>query len=428
MELEQLTYFILFFILIGLSAFFSGSEVAFFSLSSSEREKLAHKKSYVAKKILQLINYPSRLLATILILNTVVNVSAVVIAAFLTLQLADILGYNQVILILVEIVVVTLIILIVGEITPKLIAKRFALNFTTIVVIPMSVFMWLLSPVTKLFEYLRTIIQKKFQADKKRNTIKTTDIEQLADVVSTRTNIDEPSKNLFQIISGLSDISVKDILIPRMNITAFDIKTSYEKLIDAVKYSQHSYIPIYENNMDNILGIIRSKELLVYLTIEKSSKEFKITNYLQKPLFVPETKKVIEMIKQFQDTRIHCAIVVDEHGGTVGMITLNSTLKYLMDDYKTILQSDLKRIKKMTATTFLVSGSVPVETIEIELNTSLDIGETDISTIGGFVFHLAGKVPDKGEKFTYKNLIFEPISIKQNRIDELIITLTNAVI
>lgn len=397
--------------------------MAFLSLSSSDREKLSNNKSYVAKRILQLINFPSRLLATILILNTIVNVSAVVIAAFLTLQLADILGYNHILLILIEIVVVTLIILIVGEITPKLIAKRFALNFATIAVIPMSVLMWLLYPVTKLFEYLRTSVQKKFQANKKGSTIKTTDIEQLADVVSTRTNIDEPSKNLFQIIVGLSDISVKDILIPRMNITALDIATSYEKLFEAINYTQYSYIPIYEDNMDNILGIIRSKDLLVYLTREKSSKGLRITDHLQKPLFVPETKKVIEMIKQFQSTRIHCAIVVDEHGGTVGMITLNDTLKYLIDDYKTNFQSDPKRIKKLNGTTLLVSGSVPIEKIEIELNISLDIGDVDISTIGGFVFHLAGKIPDKGEKFKYKNLIFEPISIKQNRIDELTITL-----
>lgn len=397
--------------------------MAFLSLSSSDREKLANKKSYVAKRILQLINFPSRLLATILILNTIVNVSAVVIAAFLTLQLADILGYNHILSILIEIVVVTLIILIVGEITPKLIAKRFALNFATIAVIPMSILMWLLYPVTKLFECLRTSIQKKFQVDKKGSTIKTTDIEQLADVVSTRTNIDEPSKNLFQIISGLSDISVKDILIPRMNITALDITTSYEKLFEAINYTQYPYIPIYEDNMDNILGIIRSKDLLVYLTREKSSKGFRITDHLQKPLFVPETKKVIDMIKQFQSARIHCAIVVDEHGGTVGIITLRDIITHLISDYKTILQPDSKSITELNDTTLLVSGAVPVEEVERKLNISLDIEDVDISTIGGFVFHLAGRIPDKGEKFKYKNLIFEPVYIKQNRIDELTITL-----
>ncbi|MFH2004846.1 MAG: transporter associated domain-containing protein [Bacteroidota bacterium] len=245
----------------------------------------------------------------------------------------------------------------------------------------------------------------------------------MADVVSTRTNIDEPSKNLFQIIGGLSDISVKDVLIPRMNITALDIATSFEKLFEEINRTQYSYIPIYEDNMDNILGIIRTKDLLVYLTTQKSSKDFRLSDYIDKPLFVPETNKVVEVIKQFQSTRIHCAIVVDEHGGTVGIITLRDIITHLISDYKTILQPDSKSITELNDTTLLVSGAVPVEEVERKLNISLDIEDVDISTIGGFVFHLAGRIPDKGEKFKYKNLIFEPVHIKQNRIDELTITL-----
>ncbi|MBU2636755.1 MAG: magnesium/cobalt efflux protein, partial [Bacteroidetes bacterium] len=118
-----------------------------------------------------------------------------------------------------------------------------------------------------------------------------------------------------------------------------------------------------------------------------------------------------------------CAIVVDEHGGTVGIITLRDIITHLISDYKTILQPDSKSITELNDTTLLVSGAVPVEEVERKLNISLDIEDVDISTIGGFVFHLAGRIPDKGEKFKYKNLIFEPIHIKQNRIDELTITL-----
>lgn len=419
MFLEIFTYSILFFLLIITSSFFSGSEVAFFSLKNKDIVNITP-HNYINRRLLKLLKNPSQLLITILICNTLVNVSAAVVAAILTLQIIQYFQSGKIIALLIEVVFVTLVILIFGEITPKVIARKYTLQYARFAAIPITFFTFILSPFAKMFEYLMQHIKSFLNYQRKSRIITEDDLKQLTEIVNQQGEIDEPIKQLFRRIGELSFLNAKDILVPRMNMVAIDIVTSLKRLKDVIRFSNSLYIPVFNKSIDNVIGVIYSKDILKVDQTQNDSDTEYILSILKKPLFVPETKNIIELLREFQSSKINVAIVVDEHGGTVGMVTLQDILNCISNN--PLKTTDSKLIKVIDSKTYLVEGTALVKDIEKLLNVKLIDESAKYSTIGGLVLHIAGKIPELYDKFVYRDIVFQVYEVKHNRIQKIKIT------
>lgn len=416
MFLGIITYGILFFLLIIASSFFSGSEVALFSLKNKDILNIAP-KNFINRRLLNLLKNPSQLLITILICNTLVNVSAAVVAAILTLQIIQYFQSDKIIALLVEIVFVTLVILIFGEITPKVIARKYTLQYARFAAIPISCFTFILSPFSKSFEYLMQQIKSFLNYQRKSRVITEDDLKQLTEIVNQQGEIDESIKQLFHRIGELSFLNAKDILIPRMNVVSIGIHAPLGKLKEVIRIANTLYIPVYQTNIDDIVGVIYTKDILkVERTIPEFDTEYMLP-LLRKPLYIPETKNVIELLKEFQTTKINVAIVVDEHGGTVGMVTLQDILNCISGD--SLLTTETKLIKIIDSKTCIVDGTALLKDIEKKLNIKILDENAEYTTVGGLVLHLAGRVPKRNDKFVYMGYVFQVEEVKHNRVDKI---------
>lgn len=348
------------------------------------------------------------------------NVSAAVVAAFLTLQIIEYYQSDKIIALLVEIVFVSLVILIFGEITPKVIARKYTLRFARFAAVPISFFATILSPFSKIFEYLMQHIKSFLNIQRKSRIITEDDLKQLTDIVNQQGEIDEPIKQLFHRIGEISFLNAKDILVPRMHVVSIDIHATFGKLQEVIRLANSLYIPVYKTSIDDIVGVIYSKDILkVERTTHASDTEY-ILPLLRKPLFIPETKNVIELLKEFQSTKINVAIVVDEHGGTVGMVTLQDILNCISGDSLKTTESNL--IKIIDSKTSLVDGNVQIKDIEKRLKIRIIDEGAEYSTVGGLVLHLAGKIPKRNDKFVYMGFVFQVEEVKSNRVQKIRIT------
>lgn len=367
-----------------------------------------------------MLKNPSRLLITILICNTLVNVSAAVVAAFLTLQIIQYFQSEKIIALLIEIVFVSLVILIFGEITPKVIARKYTIQSARFAAVPISFFAFILSPLSKIFEYFMKHLKKYFHFQKKSRIITEDDLAQLTDILNQQAEIDEPIKQLFHRIGELSFLTAKDILVPRMNLVAIDMVTSLKRLKDVIRLANSLYIPVFNKSIDNIIGVIYSKDVLKIDQSTNDSDTEYMLRILKKPLFIPEIKNIIELLREFQSSKINVAIVVDEHGGTVGMVTLQDIMNCISGD--TFKTPDSKLIKAIDSKTYLVEGTALIEDIEKRLNIKLADDSATFTTVGGLVLHIAGKIPKRDDKFVYMGIVFQVYEVKHNRIQKIKIT------
>lgn len=348
------------------------------------------------------------------------NVSAAVVAAFLTLQIIHYFQTDKIIALLIEIVFVSLVILIFGEITPKVIARKYTLQFARFAAVPISLFAIIFSPFSKVFEYLMQHIKTFLNFQKKSRIITEDDLKQLTEIVNQQGEIDEPIKQLFHRIGELSFLNAKDILVPRMNVLSIDMLTPFKRLKEVIRRANSLYIPVYKISIDDIVGVIYSKDILKIDQTTNDSDTKYILPMVRKPLFIPETKNVIELLKEFQSTKINVAIVVDEHGGTVGMVTLQDILNCISGN--SLNTNDAKLIKVIDSKTCLVEGTALIEDVEKRLNIKLVDESAEYSTVGGLVLHIAGKIPKRNDKFVYMGVVFQVDEVKHNRIQKIKIT------
>ncbi len=415
MEIEFFTYGLVFLFLILLSSFFSGSEVAFFSLDPATKEKLRKDKSFLAKRAIYLIANPSLLLITILICNNIVNVSAAVLAALLTYELIGLYHLHQTLLIVFEIIFVTIILLIIGEVTPKIIARKYSMKYVIIATIPISIMVIIFYPLSLFFEKLSNVSKRIIKVDQSKSALRMDEITDLNDIIETQTDIDKTTQKLLSNIGELSKITVRDIQVSRVDLLAINIKMSIDEVVEIVSKSNHTFIPVYNDNIDDIIGVITSSDILKYHY--ESLKIQNLRSIIHKPLYVPETKDVIELLKEFQSTRIYIAIVVDEHGGTSGMVTLKDILRQMVG----LMKAEESKFVKIAENTYVAPGSTPITEIERLFNISIELPELENTTIAGLILHQIEKIPQKGEYSIYKNIIFTVEEVINNRINKVTI-------
>ncbi len=411
MGTDVLVQFLIVLGLFILSAFFSGSEVALFSIDEKKLALISKKNNLAARYIKQLLEFPRKVLVTILIGNNFANVGISIILAFLTVRAANFFGVNSDLLVTIEIVVLTIVLLLIGEIIPKIIANRFPVEFAILACYPLHWLYTILTPITFIFSQLSRLIQRTIKIDKSKSAINVEEIKTLAELSEEYGVIEETEQNLIHGIIEFGETTVKEIMTIRTQMIAAEINESFDSILKKFLISKHSRLPVYKNNIDNIEGFIYIKDLLpFYLKYERNEltgpQDFSISRILRPAIFVPESKKIDEMLREFQQKNIHIAIVVDEFGGTAGLITLEDILQEIMSNLSDKDES-YDYYKKVDKNTLLMDAKMPIDYAEEILNIKLKGEEDDYDTLGGFLLEKFGDLPEINNYIEFENYRFE---------------------
>ncbi|MEX1054463.1 MAG: CNNM domain-containing protein, partial [Rhodothermales bacterium] len=317
-------------VLLLLSALFSGSEVALFSLTGTSKEALSEKADRAAKRVLKLLEHPRQLLISILILNTIVNVAAAVIGAMLTGIIATAQGWSHGLTIVLEIIILTFILLVVSEITPKLIATRHSLAVSRNVSGIIMILHGILYPISNLLSKSTRLMHDRIRPSKHR--MSSEDLKALADVGESHGTLEEEERDLIYSIVEFGETTVREIMVSRLDIVALPVTATLSETLELIRESGHSRIPLYVDHLDNILGIVYAKDLLPHLNLGEGQNRLDWTRIARPAIFVPLGKKLDDLLKDFQTKKTHIAIVVDEYGGTAGLVSLEDVLEEIVGE------------------------------------------------------------------------------------------------
>jgi gliding motility-associated protein GldE len=406
-------------ILLLLSAMMSGSEVAFFSLRPEDIEKLKNNKSRKASMVIKLNESPDKLLSTILVANNSVNIAIVLLAAFLSARIFDF-STNPVLGFVFEAVVITFMILFFGEIMPKVFATRNQLSIVLFMAYPMSFLERIFKPLTSFLIFSTSFVKKRTGV--RHSNISMDDLSDALELASDDINDDE---KILKGIVNFGNINVSEIMCPRIDVTAIDIKLGFNKVKTIIIESGFSRIPVYSGTFDSVKGILYAKDILPYTN---SPDNFKWQSLVRPPHFVPETKKINDLLKEFQIKKIHMAVVIDEYGGTSGIITLEDVLEEIVGEITDESDEDETRFRKIDERTYIFEGKILLndffKIIEVEDDPFEDVrGESE--TLAGLILELTGEIPQKGQVIKYRNFNFRIESADKRRIKEIRFEITD---
>jgi gliding motility-associated protein GldE len=401
------------FVLLFCSAMISGSEVAFFSLSPLQISTLKSHSSRKSRLTLRQLEIPERLLATILIANNFVNVGIVIISTFITgtlFSFADspVLGF------VIQVVVITFLLLIFGEIMPKIYANRFALKFALWMAIPLVVLERVFQPL--IFIMLKSTGLVNRRLVRKRQNISMDDLSEALDLT---TGVVQGEKDMLEGIVRFSNLEASEIMKPRTDVVAIDITIDLRQLISVIIESGYSRIPVYEETSDNLKGILYVKDLLPHIHEEK---DFPWQKLIREPFYVPETKKINDLLKEFQERKIHLAIVVDDYGGTEGIVTMEDILEEVVGEITDESDEAEEFYQKIDDRTTLFKGKTLLNDFYkiTELDDDLfDSVKGDAETIAGLILELKGGFPRVNDTVRCKNVEFTVLAMDKRRIKEI---------
>ena len=395
-------------LLLVVSGVISGSEVAYFSLNASDINNLKIKKKNSLKKIHLLLKNPEKLLATILILNNLINVSIITLSAYFTW---NIYGKDPFVF-LVLTIMVTFFIVFFGEIIPKVYANKNKLFFVKISSNIINYSFLIFKPLV----YFLVFISRVFKKSQKKEFLKSSkeDLNKAISLTMDKTTTNE--KNILEGIVNYGSIKVKEIMISRVDITAIEKKDSFEKISTLIRNYGFSRIPVYKETIDNIEGILYVKDLIPYL----NKNNFNWNQKIRPAFFVPENKKIDILFKDFQEKRVHLAMVIDEYGGISGLITLEDVLEEVVGDIKDEFDNKEDFIyKKLDSHTFLFEGKTSLNDFYKLSESNRSVfkkikGESE--SLGGLILEINSKIPTKGDKIKFDNFIFTIMSVDNKRI------------
>ena len=406
-------------VLLVLSALASGAEAAFFSLSPSEVNRFRNSRSKTSQIIIKLLEMPESLLATILVINNLWNIGIIIISAYLTDALfnftnARILGF------IVQVVVITFIIVFFGEILPKIYAIRFAQNVVRFMAVPLDICEKIFRPVSFLLTNTTAVFQRKFLRQGKN--ISMGDLSDALDL--TEHGITE-DKRILEGIVKFGNMDVREIMTPRVDVLGIGIQTRFKKLIAHVIESGYSRIPVFSQDLDNIKGVLYIKDLLPFLGKPDS---FNWQSLMRPPYYVPETKKINDLLKEFQTSKIHMAVVIDEYGGTSGIITLEDILEEIVGEISDESDNEELFYVKIDENNYLFEGKILLNDFFKILNLDEEIFDDvkgEAETLAGLILELKGELPRKNETIPCKGYLFSIKSVDQRRIKQIQVTLSD---
>ena len=399
-------------ILLALSAFFSGAETALFSLNKLHLKKLQRKEQTLqVESIVKLLDDPQRTLITILIGNMFVNITASSLATYLAIKLFGNIGVG------IASGFMVFMILVFGEVVPKSLAITQAEKISKRVARTIELLSMILFPLVKLLKLLINGLYNLFRMNKNRGKKEITeeDLITLINVGKDEGVIEEQEKKMIKNIFEFGDTTVKEVMIPRVDIDFAPHDISLTSIVNMIKKSGHSRIPVYEGTIDNIIGILYVKDILkIYRELFQLKEIFDVKKILRKAYFVPENKKIDELLDIFQKDRIQIAIVIDEYSGTDGLVTMEDVLEEIVGEIIDEYDKEIELFKKIDENTFIADGMINIDKINEVLH--VKIPEDDFETLGGFIYKLIEKVPREEEEIIYKNIKIIIKRVIKNRI------------
>lgn len=411
--------------LLILSAFFSGSEVALFSLDKNKLKDLTVKNPLIGGYINDLLEYPRRLLVTVLLGNTFVNVAVTIVAVSLALELAAKYNFSRDVVLIVQIIFTTALVLLIGEITPKVWASKYPVTFSKVICIPLYWIREIFHPISKILSEFIKVLVSKINLDKSKTAMLTHEFTELADLGSEKGTIFEEEQELIHGLVSFRTISVREVMTPRVDITAISSDYEFDELIKIITESGHSRIPLYGNNLDEIIGIIYVKDLLPYLK-NNHKKDLALVKIARKAMFVPETKLISDLLKEFQEKKMHVGIVVDEYGGTAGLVSLEDILEEIVGEIRDEYDREETQITQLDSNKYLVLGKVSIDELNEALDQNLIPENEDYDTIGGFILNFSGSIPNEGYTFEFGNYKFTVQEVVNRRVKKVLVeTLPN---
>ena len=402
--------------LIICSALISGSEVAFFSIDPKKWNKKEEKISY--KLIGKLLEKPNKLLATILIANNFVNVGIIILSTYITssvfnFESAPILKF------VIQVLAVTFLLLMLGELIPKVFANQNPLKFARIMARPLIFLNKLFYPLSSVLVHSTSFIEKRFNS--KGYNISVNDLSNVLDIAGENdTNIEE--KRILRSIVEFGNIQVKEIMKSRVDVTAFSINTSFDEVKKEIIKSGYSRTPVYSESFDKIKGILYIKDLLPHL----DTPDFEWKTILRSPFFVPEGKMIDDLMREFQQKKIHLAIVVVVFGGSSGIVTLEDIIEEIVGDINDEFDDDGVKFSKLDSQNYIFEGKTSINDALKILNLEFDYfdeikGESD--SLAGLILEMKGNIPDIGEVLKFNHLTFKIESVDKRRIKRVKITI-----
>lgn len=402
-------------LLLFFSAMVSGSEIAYFSLTHNHISDIREKQRAVDKKILSLLERPNRLLATILITNNVINIAIIILSTFVLGALFDF-DLHPVLQFVIQVAAVTFLILLFAEILPKVYAARHPVQFSAIMAPPLLLLRYFLSPLSSLLVKTTRIIDKRME--KKRPNLSMHELSHALEITSDESTSEE-DKKLLRGIVRFGNIYVREIMKSRVDVVAVEKKTSFRDLIKTIREAGYSRIPVFRENFDNVEGILYIKDLLPHLDKES---DFKWQDLLRNAFFVPESKRINDLLKEFQEKKIHMAIVVDEYGGTAGLVTLEDILEEIVGEINDEFDMEEAIYSKIDDTTFVFEGKTLLKDFCKITGVEDDVfdeirGEAD--TLAGLILEIKQEIPYKGAKIKYRQFEFEIEGVDNRRIKRI---------
>lgn len=402
------------FALLILSGLISASEVAFFSFSPTHLDEMEQGSDNSEKKILQLLQNPQKLLAAILIGNNFVNVAIILILTYVTNNLIDF-GEVPLLGFIFQTVIITFLLLLMGEILPKVYASKEAKKVATFTYPLLNTLLKIFKPFIKILVNSTSALNAKLAKHHKSNI----SIDELSHALELTSGNNDEDTDILEGIIKFGNIQVVDIMTPRVDIDDIDIKTSYKNLLDKIIHSGYSRIPVYSGTHDNIKGILYSKDLLPHLD---KPDTFRWQTLIRQAYYVPETKMIDDLLSEFQKNKVHLAIVVDEYGGTSGLVTLEDIIEEIIGDISDEYDEDEQLFTKLDNHTFIFEA-------KILLNDFFKIDEIDeedfvkvtseVETLAGLILELKGEIPQKNERIGFDKYVFEILSVDNRRIKKV---------
>lgn len=411
----------IFILLLIASGLVSGSEVAFFSLNSEDIADMDNDRDGRAQKVIKLVDHPKSLLSTVLILNNLINIAIVTLTTFVTWTVFGS-SATGIVIILVQTFGVTFAIVFFGEIVPKVFATKAKVAFALMMAPSIHFFSVLLKPLSAFLMGIGNVIEKRIE--KKGYSLSVNELNQALEITSDGTS--EEEKEILKGIVNFGTLAVKQVMKSRLEITAVEYNTDFHELMDKINKSGYSRIPAFRETIDNVEGIIYIKDLLPYID---QDEHFEWQNLIRKTLFVPENKKVDALLKDFQRKRIHMAIVVDEYGGTSGLVTLEDLIEEIIGEINDEFD-DVEDFffKEVDPSTFIFEGRVSLndfcKKLEIDPQVFEEVkGESE--SLGGLLLEINSALPKNGAKLIFENFEFTILAVDTKKIKKVKVRLTN---
>ena len=396
----------------------SAAEVAMFSLTQKDLSILFKQDATKANVISKLLQKPKKLLATILVANNFSHIGVVIIFSFVGNSIFSVIE-SEIIKFILEVILVTFLILLFGEVLPKIYASRNNIQFSKFVANPIYFLDKFLSPISYPMRSVSMFLQEKL--GKQKSSISVDQLSQALELTSTEDTSTEEQKILEGIVS-FGNTDTKQVMSPRIDIFALEINETFAEIYDKIVEKGYSRIPVFRENIDHIEGVLFVKDLIPHI----NKKDFDWKALLREPFFVPENKKLDDLLKEFQSKKSHLAIVVDEYGGTSGLVSLEDVIEEIVGDISDEFDNESLNYSQLDDKVFLFEGKTNLKDfyriLEVEEET-FENNKGEAETLAGFVLEILGNFPKKGQKFHFSTVSFTIESVDRKRIKQLKVTL-----